>query len=86
MSIQKPPMTKERKLLLALSVTILVALFFCTYMGWHRSPHSNSWHLASLALFAANFFLTNRASKDRAVPDTLTSLFPKPTTQPQERP
>jgi hypothetical protein len=77
---------KERKILTALSTIIVVCMLICAFFAWHRSPHSFAWHQAFYALGLLNSFVYYRRFRNKPMPDTLISLFPKTTQQSPESP
>lgn len=82
---ESPIPTKERKLLIAASVAILIGMVICLFLMWRRSRHSNAWQLVFFVLLFLNSCVIYRRARYFPQPDTLTRLFPKPT-PPSERP
>ena len=75
----------QRKSQILLSVIILICMLVCLFFAWHRSRHSEAWHLAFYGFLLLNSFIIYRRGANKPVPDTLIRLFPKPTQETSEK-
>jgi uncharacterized membrane protein (UPF0136 family) len=73
--------TKQRNIQILLSGIILICALVCACFGWHHSLHSKAWNRAFYGLLLLSSFIScwRIANSNKPVPDTLISLFPKPT-------
>jgi hypothetical protein len=80
-----PP--KPRKIFLALSGTLTITALICGAIGLRSQPGSRIWHHVFYGLLFLNLFLMlfmlNRYPGNKATPNPLIDLFPKPQ-QPQK--